>query len=1162
MYGDFSRLPFDRSDHDRGVLTFQGRLVLDQDLNRQWLISDYLRQRLAGDVIGFCGGPEDAAGFELVAVAGALEAGAGRYYVDGVLCENEVAVALDDQPHFPAAAPIVLLANGDVVTEANAPNGQYIAVLDRWTRLITPLQDPALKEVALGGADTAGVARTVWQIRLVAAGALGDDVHCLSEPAAWLAQVTAPDGLLRARAQPSTNGDGPCVVEAGAGYRRVSNQLYNVSVHQGGAPGTATFKWSRENGSVATRWIDSNGVNLVVEGIGRDRATGFAPGDWIELHDDDLLYQGLPGVMAQLVNAHDNILTIDPVTADGATDIAGFGSNPIIRRWEGDGVATIEIPAGNDGYIPLEDGVEVRFEEGTQYRSGDYWMIPARHDVNDIEWPRDQVSDAPIGLPPMGYVHAYCRLGIVAKNGAWSVVDDCRNLFPPLTRLISFNYLGGDGQEAPPDPTDPTALVPLPAPLRVGVARGTRSVTGRQVRFSVLQGAGNLGGMGSLAVVNTNADGVASIEWSLDGAQRDQRVVAELLDPAGTSQHLPIHFSATLSRAQDVSYDPANCARLTGMVTVQQAIDGLCQATNGGCTTYVVSPVMDWVALLSSLQQGENAHICFQRGDYQTAQTIELRGHGHISISGCGAGSRIFATRTETAIHAIGCRSFRVHDIAISTPDGVGAIGHVKHLNGSLTATGCPVVDVRDAIIQCGAGARHERSCLNIRPASFSDPNPTPLQQVVVTGNQIIAGFGQIGMLVTDASKVTIRDNHVTVAARPKSMTFEKLLRDPGRRKALANFMVSEAVIESRDTAGKDKTLHAGRFTAIIRSSVPEAEWRSAMRAAPPTDAQKASAREFGRYVEGLIADAAEESTRLPSYDRQLKQLRRDLGPGNFDRLDPVVRRNLLTSGRVKVKSFEELSGTERSNELVVDDRRMRFDSVVSDGDWRALVRVIPPRNLRTDQDLLAYAKKTARRIVVDEAFRRRFPSARAWFDSLKANITATGYQGIVCGGQHLSVATVEGNHVDGFLEGLRIGLSHENMPRGQFDDAGSISVLNNRLHLRLPFERRRGHFGLFVGHVRRLRLVGNSVVWAAGRNDIQRYSEAVRVWGNLGNFVMIKDNDLRLGEIGVNVRHTGIKITAQTVQWLAADNFAEAARPNQVIVAPEAMVKRNNKPT
>ena len=41
------------------------------------------------DVIGHCGAPVDDAGFGLSNGAGKLTIGAGRYYVDGMLCENE-----------------------------------------------------------------------------------------------------------------------------------------------------------------------------------------------------------------------------------------------------------------------------------------------------------------------------------------------------------------------------------------------------------------------------------------------------------------------------------------------------------------------------------------------------------------------------------------------------------------------------------------------------------------------------------------------------------------------------------------------------------------------------------------------------------------------------------------------------------------------------------------------------------------------------------------------------------------------------------------------------------------------------------------------------------------------------------------------------------------
>ncbi len=1159
MYGDFSRLTFDRKRHDRGVLTFQGRIVLDQDLNKQWQIADYLRGRHTGDIVGHCGAPTGAAGFA-ISVAGAdLLASAGRYYVNGVLCENESVANLSAQPHLPADAPIVRLPDGTDVTLAAAPDAQYFAVLDRWTRLVTPLQQPDLKETALGGADTAGAARTIWQVRLVAAGALGDNVNCLSEPPAWLNLAAGPDGTFRARAQPSTNDSGPCVVEAGAGYRRVSNQLYRVEVHRGGAPGTATFKWSRENGSVATNWLGTDGSNLLVDSLGRDRASGFAPGDWIELRDDDLALQGQPGTLVRVVTARDNILTVDPVTADGSIDIATFGANPIIRRWDSDGALPLNVPGGNDGYIPLEDGVEVGFETGTTYRSGDYVVIPARYEVNDIEWPRDPVTNLPLRLPPQGIHHAYCKLALVAKSGGWSLLHDCRDLFPPLTKLVTMDYLGGNGQEAMPDPANPATLVPLAAPLRVGVSRGTAPLAGQPVRFSVVKGNGRLTGNVAAVTVSTDAAGVATIDWSLDGSEPDQRVQAELLDPANNRRHLPITFNANLSRAAAVSFDPANCPPLAGSRDVQSAIEALCQMGHGGCATYVVTPGSDWVALLASLQQGEDAHICFRRGTFTTNAAVELRDLGHITISGCGAGSQIVVNRAERAFEAINCRSFTLREIAVSTPDGGDAVPHVGHLNGSVTATGCPNVEISDAVISCGAGRRLERSCVNIRPAAFDGAvRPTPLQSVRVVNNRLIAGYGQIGLLVTDAGRAQIRDNDVSVAPRPASLTFEKLVAEPARRKRLANRLVSGALIEGRGSLGKAKLLRAGRFTALINSAVPEAEWRQLMKATPPTARQKSSAAAYRRYVETLAASATRDPTALPSYDRQLNDLRGTLGDAEFRRLNPAVKTGLLMSGRVEVKSFEELSAAKRNNTLVIDDKRIEFDSDISGADWSNMARAQPPGSLRSDADLLKYAKASAERLVRDEAFRNRFPSARAWFDNLKANNPSVGHQGIVCGGRTLTNADVSGNRVSGFMIGIHIGLSHEGATSQQFDQASVVTVEDNSLYLRVPVELQRGPFGLFVGNVRRLRIAGNTLQ----RLDKKTYNEGVRVWGHLGNLVILKENMISVNATGFRVRHSGTLPQRRAVQWLAADNMVEGVTAAAVIDAPSAMVRRNNKPS
>ena len=122
-------------------------------------IQRYRTEVEARDLIGASGAPFENDGFGIrVGDANALIIGQGRYYVQGILCENELDVSYDKQPDFPGAPPIAPLFGDKKLG---------IVYLDVWTRHITALQDPAIREVALGGADTTTRLKTVWQVKVL-----------------------------------------------------------------------------------------------------------------------------------------------------------------------------------------------------------------------------------------------------------------------------------------------------------------------------------------------------------------------------------------------------------------------------------------------------------------------------------------------------------------------------------------------------------------------------------------------------------------------------------------------------------------------------------------------------------------------------------------------------------------------------------------------------------------------------------------------------------------------------------------------------------------------------------------------------------------------------------------------------------------------------------
>jgi hypothetical protein len=543
MKGDFTRSTFKPEKRYSGVRQQQGRVQLDADWNEQVDIDGYLRETALADLIGVCGVPRAGGGFKvgLSADGSDLTLSAGRLYVDGILCELGA-----DSPFSAQLAGLDPALDAALKPVPPAASGSYFAYADVWRRHVTALEDPALRETALGGPDTATRTQTFWQVKLVAVDA---GSNCLSAAKGWQDVLAAPTGKLRARTHPGAPATEPCIVPANAGYTRLENQLYRVEVHQGGSlGGGATFKWSRENGSVVSDWLalaaaDPKKPRLTLHDAGRDKLLAFAPGAWVELTDDVHEIQGTPGLLAQVLDVQGNVLALD-LSAGPALNPADYPAkfpvHPKVRLWNA-AAAQIAAPAGNDGWLALEDGVEVHFEAGT-YRTGDHWLIPARAFIGefsgDIEWPRD--ASGPAALPPAGVVHHFGKLAVVdfdATKKLFANVRDCRALFPAVTELAQLHYVGGDGQEGGPNEM-------LPEPLEVRVANGRFPVPGVQVRFQVLEGKGGLGASrdaaaagagGAGLVVTTDAAGLAAAFWSFgdDAADPRQRVEAVPLDAAG-----------------------------------------------------------------------------------------------------------------------------------------------------------------------------------------------------------------------------------------------------------------------------------------------------------------------------------------------------------------------------------------------------------------------------------------------------------------------------------------------------------------------------------------------------------------------------------------------------------------------------------------------------
>ena len=504
MSFDTSRFTFDPGKDYCGVVMEQGRVQLDSDWN-EWL-AESARRIQAGtlDVVGRTGVPATTPfAFQITAFTDAtgshITIGAGRIYVDGLLAENHgLSVSWQPFSEGPAAgvqwdpalgemsgAPQVPSAAAVTVDYTKQPylpgaalpsgKGNFLVYLDVWRREVTSLEDPDLVDKAVG-VDTTGRLQTVWQVKLVDVSAV-TGVTCAtpdsSLPPSWQTLIQPSAGQLTTGVLQSAPA-GPCCLTSNTGYTGMENQSYRVEIHQPGQPlptgtatpvtsipsGTATFKWSRDNASIATAVTGIASVTntagnpasqLAVESLGRDQVLGFAPGNWVEITDDWQELNGQPGELHQIdsIDFTAQTITLDSTvsaasypTTSGATDPSRYTR---LTRWDqsgkvlqSDGTVWWELKAAGRGDIPLppanttlvlENGITVAFglnPASGSFHGGDLWTFAARTADGSV----DLLTQA----FPAGIQHHYCRLAIVSFDGAtWSSLHDCRVLFPTLT---------------------------------------------------------------------------------------------------------------------------------------------------------------------------------------------------------------------------------------------------------------------------------------------------------------------------------------------------------------------------------------------------------------------------------------------------------------------------------------------------------------------------------------------------------------------------------------------------------------------------------------------------------------------------------------------------------------------------------------------------------
>ncbi|MGW0825659.1 DUF6519 domain-containing protein [Streptomyces sp. NPDC002845] len=500
MHADLSRSTLRPERHYSAVIAQQGRVQLDADLNEQTAIQVQQTRTLAADLIGPHGGPRDAAGFRIEYVGGkhdidTLHIHGGRYYVDGILCHADrpaPGVPVPDEDAEDSTQEVRPPAYwtywdqpdgfrdpekpGDrLPSPAQAP---FVVYLKVWERTVNAAEDPALREVALGAAmpDTAVRAKVVWQVLPLSLAALEiEEADPAKEVvraafARWAQRRAAHTARLAARSErPDHADDDPCLVKPDARYRGPENQLYRVEVHEGGEAKDATFKWSRENGSVVFPVDELDGTWVQLASLGHDDKLDLDVGDHVEFTDTAYAsrLEPLPLLRVEELDLPGRRVRLSAEPEPGVGRLPHL--HPFLRRWDHragpkrKGRTTAlrggAVPVTEGEWLPLEDGVEVYFAKGGTYRTGDHWVVAARTATGGVEWPMDPAR-RPLLQAPAGIARHFAPLALV-KGEAGAV--DLRLAFGPAASsmpaadeaaLAAEEQARREEQAAEADPSD------------------------------------------------------------------------------------------------------------------------------------------------------------------------------------------------------------------------------------------------------------------------------------------------------------------------------------------------------------------------------------------------------------------------------------------------------------------------------------------------------------------------------------------------------------------------------------------------------------------------------------------------------------------------------------------------------------------------------------
>jgi hypothetical protein len=439
MVADIARATFDPTRQYRTLIAQQGRVTLEADCNEGTTLQSEALRLETIDIVGPAGTPNNGYAVSSGSGPGGVTIGPGIFYLGGWRLELDAAIDLSKQPDWVDAPPFT------------AERGNLIVALLLTEQSIGATEDLALREVALGGPDSAARSRLMQRFLRIAT----DGTSCAAGARSVL-ELLDEDGvsidpysyqlISSARLQAGfvlgpTNTD-PCQPSAAGGYLGADNQLIRVTVTRYDANSeTGRLLWGLNNASLlyrAAMVTPTDPLTLTLNTVPVDQEHAPQKGQLVEilrttteLGDNNFISAG-QGFVTSVAQGWSPDTGEIGLTDDLPTDYQNTADPLFVRLWQ----AEVDFEAGKAVALDTTSGITVAITMSALPRhiaARPFWHFAVRPLTPQAIYPQRYLEPQPPDGPRQ-WITDLAVVSVQSPVSVWTLLADCRVPFLPLTQ--------------------------------------------------------------------------------------------------------------------------------------------------------------------------------------------------------------------------------------------------------------------------------------------------------------------------------------------------------------------------------------------------------------------------------------------------------------------------------------------------------------------------------------------------------------------------------------------------------------------------------------------------------------------------------------------------------------------------------------------------------